>query len=61
MRSASHRDSRINPDDLKIELYRLRKDVKLLQDNVILLQEQLQQSYKTIQRLTELQTMYKEK
>ena len=61
MRSASHRDSQINPDNLKIELYRLRKDVKLLQDNVILLQEQLQQSYKTIQRLTELQTIYKEK
>lgn len=60
MRSASHRDSRINPDNLILEIRQLEKDVKLLQENILLLQDQLQQSYNTIRKLTNIQSIYKE-
>ena len=60
MRSASHRDSRINPDTLILEIRQLEKDVKLLQENILLLQDQLLQSYKAIHKLTDIQSIYKE-
>ena len=40
---------------------RLQKDVLLLQENIVILQKQLQESYKRIEELTQLHTIYKEK
>ena len=45
----------------KVLIAKLQKDVGLLQENLVILQKQLQESYKRIEELTQLNTIYKEK
>ena len=45
----------------KVLIAKLQKDVGLLQENIVILQKQLQESYKRIEELTQLNTIYKEK
>ena len=61
MRSPVTRD--IIPIDAgdKVLIARLQKDALLLQENIVILQKQLQESYKRIEELTQLNTIYKEK
>jgi hypothetical protein len=61
MRSPITRD--IIPIDAgdKVLIAKLQKDVGLLQENIVILQKQLQESYKRIEELTQLNTIYKEK
>ena len=61
MRSPITRDiTTIDAGD-KVLIAKLQKDVGLLQENIVILQKQLQESYKRIEELTQLNTIYKEK
>ena len=61
MRSPITRDIPIIDARDKVLIAKLQKDVGLLQENIVILQKQLQESYKRIEELTQLNTIYKEK
>ena len=61
MRSPITRDIPIIDTGDKVLIAKLQKDVGLLQENLVILQKQLQESYKRIEELTQLNTIYKEK
>lgn len=61
MRTPVTRD--IIPSDVgnHVKITQLQKDVMLLQQNIVILQKQLHESYKRIEELTKLNITYKEK
>ena len=61
MRSPTTRDIVAIDAGDKVLIAKLQKDVGLLQENLVILQKQLQESYKRIEELTQLNTIYKEK
>ena len=61
MRSPITRDIPTIDTGDKVLIAKLQKDVGLLQENLVILQKQLQESYKRIEELTQLNTIYKEK
>ena len=61
MRSPITRDIPTIDTGDKVLIAKLQKDVGLLQENIVILQKQLQESYKRIEELTQLNTIYKEK